>query len=96
MDARLFRLILLAAALFLAQLGGLAHGIGHFSGGDQDEPHAACELCAAYAAFDHGAATSPLAIPRLACRIPHVETRAGGVLRRVFLAFHSRAPPVSV
>lgn len=95
MTVRGFRLILLVASLLLTQLGGLAHGIGHHPV-DQGEPHAACEMCAAYAAFDHGAPSVPLDIPRLACLIPQADTREEGIATRTRLAFRSRAPPLNV
>lgn len=95
MPARLYRLLVLFAALALVQLGGLSHGISHHAH-DADAPHAACELCGAYGVFDHGLSGCP---PVLPVPVPHAA-RAAPPLADAPLAggspYQSRAPPVLV
>lgn len=94
MDHRLTRLLFLAALMVWVQLGGMMHGVGHHPGDDQDEPHAACELCAAYAAFGNGIPSLPLLLALAAKPLVRVARMAQPATVRVRLHFHSRAPPV--
>lgn len=58
----LIRRLVLVLLFLLAQAGGLAHGIGH-GGGHEDEGlghKAACELCMAYAPLGAGVASPPV------------------------------------
>jgi len=89
---RLYRLLFLALALLAAQVGSLAHGVGHH--GDQDKPHGACQLCAAYADFEHGA-TPQIALPTLPeSELPSPETPYLALTVQTRLAFRARAPPL--
>lgn len=95
MLARTLRLLLLTAALLLTQLGGLLHGLSHQIQ-DQDRPHTPCQLCAAYAALDHGAVGQtppPLAVQTF---IPGAPVADSGSAPRPCLPYRSRAPPALV
>lgn len=94
MDLRLTRLLILAALVVWVQLGGMMHGVGHHPGDDQDEPHAACELCAAYAAFGHGVPSLPPQLAPVPGPLAVVAHMARPATVRVRLHFHSRAPPL--
>lgn len=93
-----YRLLLLAAALLIVQLGGLLHGLSHLTdhhGGEHgDEPQTACEWCLAYAGLDQGLAGPPPIPPgRVAPPAPgHTTPRPGPVPGK--LPYRSRAPPV--
>lgn len=58
MMPRALRLLLLCLALLFGQLGGALHAYAHH-GPDQGQPHAACQLCAAYANLDHAVTGTP-------------------------------------
>lgn len=93
MFARLFRLLLLAAALLLGQLGGTAHALGHVQNQDQDRPHAPCQLCVAYAAFDHAATAAPGLLPSAAVCPRPAEAVADAVSPLSSARYRARAPP---
>lgn len=94
MSRRWLAPLLLALALLIGQLGGFAHVLSHLGQADEgDRPHAACELCVAYSAFDHGAPGTPVVptaeadafIPLTLARPAWAEAGAR--------AYLSRAPP---
>lgn len=90
------RLLLLAAVLVLAQLGGLLHGLSHLGEHDRHEdggPHAACEWCLAYAALEQGLSGPPAVLP-----VPAAPPSLGRAMPRPLiphtpLPYRSRAPP---
>lgn len=91
MSARLLRILLLAAGLLFGQLAGLAHGLSHVQ--DQERPHAPCQLCVAYAAFDHAVAATPTPLP-----VEHVCARPADALVAAAVPlssrhYRARAPP---
>lgn len=87
------RLLLLAAALLLGQLGGTLHGLSHH-GPDKGQPHGACQLCAAYSSLDHGAtAAAPAVLTGQIFPAPAASVRT--TLRLTCAPpYLSRAPPV--
>lgn len=92
MPVRTLRLLLLLSTLLFAQLGGILHGL-HHAQDDPGQPHPPCELCVAYAAFDHavaGQAAVPPAEGHCALPAPPGRTTIAGAAR---LPYHSRAPP---
>jgi len=91
MTARLLRILLLTASLLLGQLGGLAHGLSHVQ--DQDRPHAPCQLCVAYAAFDHAvpATPGPLSAEHVSPR--SADAAVAAVVAATFAPYRARAPP---
>lgn len=91
MSARLLRLLLLTAALLLGQLGGLAHGIGHIQ--DKERPHTPCQLCVAYAAFDHAAAAAPNLLTVENVCPPPLAVAVVAFASPPSRHYHARAPP---
>ncbi len=87
------RLLLLIAALLLGQLGAALHGLSHVQE-DQDRPHAACELCTAYAALDHAAAAAAPGLPAAGADLAPEARPASGFERAAAPPYRSRAPPV--
>lgn len=95
MSRALLRVLLLALVLLLTELGGIIHALTHQQE-EADRPPAACQLCVAYAAFDHAhlgkappamaAAGTSLARPRL----------PDGIGQHCRLLYRSRAPPSSL
>lgn len=86
------RLLLLTAFLLFTQLGGLLHGLSH-QGDDKERPHAACQLCAAYSALDHGTLgqVAPPAFDR--AFIPAAPKVLSVTERPPRFAYRTRAPP---
>mgnify|MGYP001214357605 CR=1 FL=1 len=95
MRGRAFNLFLILFIQLLVQLGGQLHVMSHHFE-DQDDQHAACELCAAYTAMDHGLAPGIAALPVVV--VPHeTESLLGIDWRATFQPhFRSRAPPENV
>ncbi len=89
------RLLLLVCALLLTQLGGLLHGLSH-KAQDKERPHAACQLCAAYASFDHAVAGKSPPPPVQASLAPFALPAAAGMGRVSSLPYRARAPPLPV
>lgn len=88
-----FRLLLLTAFLLLGQLGGMVHGLSHHDG-EKERPHAACQLCGAYSAFDHAAA-GKLPAPVAGQSYTPTATQAPvGLERLICLPYSPRAPPL--
>lgn len=89
------RLLLLAAVLLIAQLGGLLHGLSHLAETEDHggQPQTACEWCLAYAGLDQGLAGPPPIPPgRVAPPAPgHTTPRPGPAPGK--LPYRSRAPP---
>jgi hypothetical protein len=84
---------LLVAALLFGQFGGLAHGLSHHQP-DQGEPHPACQLCGAYASFDHAlsGATPDLPVVAVSESAAPIPPRSRPSLFQP--PFRSRAPPL--
>lgn len=92
----LIRRLVLVLLFLLAQVGGLAHGIGHAAEhGHEGLGHkAACELCMAYAPLGAGMASSPVAWTPPAVGVHFhavLPTPASLAFRPLYL---SRAPPL--
>ena len=89
--------LLLALALLMGQLGGFAHALEHLGNpGDSDRPHAACELCVAYSAFDHGAPGSPVVPPAEAGTFTPATLQLPAQAATCALPYRSRAPPAAL
>lgn len=96
MRSRPLASFLLSLALLFGQLGSFTHAASHLAESDKERPHAVCELCVAYAAFDAAAAPTALA--------SHAEgaspTPCAGVAPAAGIAsappYFSRAPPSPV
>lgn len=84
--------LLLVLALLFSQLGGIAHGASHQHEQDKDRPHT-CQLCAAYAAFEHAPPAADFALPVAASHVViPLPARTGRTLA-ARPPYHSRAPP---
>ncbi|MBI5937485.1 MAG: hypothetical protein HY850_06535 [Betaproteobacteria bacterium] len=93
MIRRTLRLLSLLFFVLTVQWGGAAHALSHLD--DQDHlTHAACELCVAYSALDHGLA-GPAPLPVADARYhPVADTLATpGTARNDSQPYLSRAPP---
>lgn len=95
MDRRLFRSLVLILALLAGQWSGIFHVSGHHAS-EGDQPHAACELCAAHAMWDHGLAAAVPAVPAVVSLPGQAPAPATGRRHADLPPFHSRAPPFPV
>lgn len=90
---RTLRLLSLLFFVLTVQWGGAAHALSHLDDPDHSA-HAACELCVAYSALDHGQA-GPAPLPVADARYhPVAETSAtSSTARNDSQPYLSRAPP---
>lgn len=89
--------LLLALALLIGQLGGFAHSLSHLADHDEgDRPHAACELCVAYSAFDHGAPGTPVVPPVEPITLTPTALQLPAQVETCALPYRSRAPPAAL
>jgi hypothetical protein len=95
MDRRLLRSLLLVLALLASQWGGISHAVGHHAP-EGDEPHAACELCAAHGMWDHALAVSVAEAPAAPAPPDAPPMAAAGRRYAGLPPFSSRAPPFPV
>lgn len=88
-----FVLVLL---LVVAQLGALAHALGHLQGDDGQghAPETVCVWCGAYAQSGSAVSSAPVA-PHFAAALPphEVPLPAARLRQAVFHAYLSQAPP---
>lgn len=92
----LLRSFVLVLLLAVAQLGALAHALGHLQG-DDGQGHAtetACVWCAAYAQSGNAVSSAPV-VPHFAVALPLHDLPLPAVRLRpaVFHAYLSQAPP---
>jgi hypothetical protein len=95
MRSRVLQLLLIVLIQLVVQMAGQVHVLSHDME-DQDKPPAACELCAAYTAMDHGLAPQIVHLPEAAVQLD-VYAESGPDWSATFHPlFRSRAPPVIV
>ncbi|GEM_PF-3264324 len=84
---------LLGLALLLGQLGGTLHALSHLAEGDKDRPHAACQLCVAYSAFDHATPAAHAELAAESAEPAGFAPARHGHTPRSILPYAPRAPP---
>lgn len=93
MTRQMFRLFSLLIFVLLMQWNGAVHALSHL-GDDQEQPHAACELCVAYSVFDHTLADTAAKPPTPANTHSAPASQAFQVAQfHRNHRYHSRAPP---
>lgn len=92
----LLRSFVLVLLLAVAQLGALAHALGHLQGdeGQGHAPETFCAWCAAYAQSGNAVPSAPAA-PHFATAFvaPPLSLPAASMRQAVFFAYLSQAPP---
>lgn len=93
----LLRSFVLVLLLAVAQLGALAHALGHLQGDEGQQGHAPetfCVWCAAYAQSGNAVPSAPAAAHFATAFVaPPLSLPAASMRQAVFFAYLSQAPP---
>lgn len=85
--------LLLGLAILLGQLGGAIHSLSHLGDAGKERPHAACQLCVAYSAFDHASPATHAGLTAESLEVAGIEQHRYGHTPRFTFPYATRAPP---